>query len=288
MDFLDEIQSRVLPADAEMQRRLEELGVPSHACREELCVNAGETVAAVHDEFIAAGARVIRTNTFAANAVQLATRGLSHRVSEINWSAAQLARDCARGKGVYVAGRVGPLQMTAEQARADGIDRAEVFEEQIGALLDGGAQLICFESFTDVEEMLIALTAKQALHHCPAICSFAPSQAGLLAGGTEISAAFSRLIAADADLVGVGSGPGPAAMARLLTSLPTGVLLAGFPNARETEEDSSDASVEHFAAGAKELVLRRVRLLGGGRGTGPQHVAAVAALLNASSEEGAE
>src|SRR5688572_3428747 len=137
MDFLDELQHRVLPGDGAMGTLLLERGFSLERCFEELSVSAPDVVRTVHEDYIAAGARVIRTNSFGANAVRLAGHGLERRVSEINWSAAQLARECARSKGVYVAGSVGPLGLTAEEARADGIDRHAVFTEQIGALLDG-------------------------------------------------------------------------------------------------------------------------------------------------------
>ena len=106
MDFLDELQDRIIPGDGAMGTLLMERGVPLERCFEELCVSAPDTIRGVHRDYIAAGARVIETNSFGANAVRLARHGLEHRVSELNWAAAQLARECARGKSVYVAGSV--------------------------------------------------------------------------------------------------------------------------------------------------------------------------------------
>src|SRR5438094_7582403 len=145
MDLLDELQSRIVPGDGAMGTILIAANVPMERCFEELCVSQPETVRDIHEKYIAAGARVIETNSFGANAARLEKYGFAGRVNEINWSAAQLARQCARGKNVFVAGSVGPLGITAEQARASGIDRAAVFQEQIGALLDGGVSLIFFE-----------------------------------------------------------------------------------------------------------------------------------------------
>src|SRR5476649_2036211 len=127
MDFLDELQHRILLGDGAMGTELLAAGVPPGRCLEELCVSEPAIVRGIHEGYVAAGARVIETNSFGANAVRLAQHGCEHRVSEINWMAAQLARDVARGKGVYVAGCVGPLGITAEEAEARGIDRHEVF-----------------------------------------------------------------------------------------------------------------------------------------------------------------
>src|SRR5690349_20598493 len=112
MDLLDELQSHILPGDGPLGTLLMERGDPLERCFEELCVSNPDIVRGIHEDYIAAGARVIETNTFGANAVRLAKHGFERRVSEINWSAAQLARDSARGKNVYVAGSVGPLGIT--------------------------------------------------------------------------------------------------------------------------------------------------------------------------------
>jgi homocysteine S-methyltransferase len=273
MDFLDELQHRTLPADGAMGTELLAAGVPPTACLEELCVSQPEVVQGVHQRSIAAGARLIETNSFGANAVRLARHGLEGRVNEINWSAAQLAREVAKGTGVYVAGSVGPLGITAAQAEEQGIDRHEVFLEQIGALLDGGCNLIVLETFLDVEEMLIALNAKHTLHHCPVVA--------LLVGDepTALAAAVEKLRAADADVVGLNCVDGARALA-LLGALPDPGPLAAFPSAGLPQNRAGQlhypATPEQFAAHGLALAAQGVRLIGGCCGVGPAHIAALA------------
>ena len=120
MDFLDELQNRILPGDGAMGTALMDAGVPLDRCFEELCVSQPDLVARVHAEYLAAGARVIETNSFGANAVRLAKHGMEHRVSELNWSAAQLAKEAAKGLGAYVAGSVGPLGITRRTSSRTG------------------------------------------------------------------------------------------------------------------------------------------------------------------------
>src|SRR5437773_413334 len=117
MDLLDELESKILPGDGAIGTLFAEAGISIERCFEELCVSQPDLVRDVHEQYIAAGARVVETNTFGANAVRLEKYGHEHRVNEINWSAAQLARQCAKGKNVYVAGSVGPLGITADQAK---------------------------------------------------------------------------------------------------------------------------------------------------------------------------
>src|SRR5439155_22573561 len=107
-----------------------------------------------------------------------------------------------RGKNVYVAGSVGPLGISADQARERNIDRAAIFREQIGALLDGGVDLIFLETFSDLDELALALHVKQSLHHCPAVCSIACSEEGRLPSGLLLSEAFAKLRELDADIIG--------------------------------------------------------------------------------------
>jgi homocysteine S-methyltransferase len=276
MDFLDELQHRPLPGDGAMGTELLAAGVPLGACLEALCVSQPDVVRGVHERYLAAGARVIGTNSFGANGVRLARHGLEGKVNEINWNAAQLAKDVAKGTGVYVAGSVGPLGITAAQAEEQGIDRHEVFLEQIGALLDGGCNLIILETFLDVEEMLIALNAKHTLHHCPVVA--------LLAGEdpARLPAAVEKLRAAEADVVGVNCVDGAQALALLGTLSDSGPL-AAFPSAGLPQQRDSrlqyPATPEQFAASGLALAAQGVRLLGGCCGAGPAHLAALAKAL---------
>lgn len=283
MDLLDELQSHILPGDGAMGTLLMERGVPLERCFEELCVSDEDVVRRIHEDYIAAGARVIETNSFGANAVRLAKHGFERRVSEINWAAAQLARDCARGKNVYVAGSVGPLGINAEQAKERGIDRQAAFTEQIGALLDGGAQLIFLETFLDLEELELALYVKQALHHCPVICSLACTAEGRLPDGTLLTDAFNKLTDLGADIVGVNCANGPQAMLRLFEQLPADALLSAYPNAGYPKYHEGRflyfTTPEYFARSAVELASQGAKLIGGCCGTGPQHIAALAEAL---------
>jgi methionine synthase I (cobalamin-dependent) len=290
MDFLDELQQGVLIADGAMGTELFAAGAPGGSCLEELCVSRPELVQGIHESYLAAGARMIRTNSFGANAVRLAVHGLAARVNEINWTAAQLAVESAKPAKARVAGSVGPLGIAAAEAAARGIDRHAVFVEQIGALLDGGARVIVLETFTDLDELCIAIDAKQSLHHCPVIASVSCDGAGRLPGGIALSDAFARLRAADADLVAVNCIAISAPLLNALARLSADATLAAFPSAGlPTEGDGRleyPVTPEQFARDALALAERGARLIGGCCGAGPAHIAALAdafGLRNSSS-----
>lgn len=282
MDLLDELESKIIPCDGAMGTALMEAGVSADRCFEELCVSQPELVRDIHEQYIAAGARVITTNTFGANGVRLEKHGFDGRVNEINWSAAQLAKQCARGKNVFVAGCVGPLGISGEQAKERGINREKVFAEQLGALLDGGVNFILFSTFTDFDELVLALYVKQSLHHCPAVCSMAFDEDGRLPSGLSLADAFDKLRAKDAEIVGVNCLDG-SAMLNLLKRDPAGGLLAAFPNAGNPSKREGrlvyETTPDDFAETGLRLAESGARLIGGCCGTGPAHIAALAEAL---------
>ena len=283
MDLLEVLQEKIVPGDGAMGTMILEAGVPIERCFEELCVSQPDVIRGIHEKYVAAGARLIETNSFGANAARLAKYGFEHRVNEIAWTAAKLAREMARGKDIWVAGSVGPLGLSEEQAKAEGIDRKAVFQEQIGALLDGGVDLIFFETFSDLDELLLALHVKQSLHHCPTICSMACSEEGRLPNGMPLPEAFEKLRAAEADIVGANCLNGPQAMLRLFQKLPLGGLLSAFPNAGYPKYHDGRflyfTSPEYFANSARDLAAEGARLIGGCCGIGPSHIAAMVEAL---------
>jgi methionine synthase I (cobalamin-dependent) len=283
VDFLDQLQAEILCGDGAMGTLLLEAGIPLERCFEELCLNEPERIETIHLQYISAGARVIETNSFGGNAARLERFGLENRVVEINRAAAQVAVRAAQGKDVYVAGSVGPLGLGAHEAAARGIDRAVCFREQISALLEGGVHLIFFETFMDLEEMTVALSAKMTVSDCVALCSFACAPEGQLASGTPLVEAFQKLTELGAQIVGVNCMNDPHAMVQLLQRVPTDYLLAAYPNAGCPKYQEGrfiyHTAPDNFAEAAREMVAQGARLIGGCCGTNPRDIAAIATAI---------
>lgn len=283
MDLLDELENRVLCGDGALGTLLFEAGILPGRCFEELCVTEPERIEKIHQDYVGAGARVIETNTFGANAVRLERFGLEGRVAEINRAAAQIAAKTARGKDVYVSGSVGPLGISGDEALSRGIDRRNCFREQIIALLEGGADLIFFETFMDFEEMEIAFQARTAIDEGLVICSFACASDGLLACGMSLVDAFAKLRELGARIVGVNCVNAADDMVQLLQRVPAEYVLAGFPSAGYPKYHEGrltyDTAPNDFAQSAREMVAEGVRLVGGCCGTNPKHIAAIAAAI---------
>jgi homocysteine S-methyltransferase len=256
-------------------------GVPLNRCLEELCVSDPNRVREIHDEYIAAGARVIETNTFGGNAVRLSQFGFEQRVAEINYAAAQLALEAARGRTVYVAGSVGPLGITRAQASERGIDRAAVFRDQTAALIESGVDILFFETFLELEEMELALQAS-AYTDCVIAAMFTCKADGRLKSGVLLADAFARCRSLGARIVGANCVD-TSHVLQLLDNLPADGLLAVYPNAGNPDcsegRNVYPTTPEHFAATARQMGARGARLIGGCCGTTPTHIAAAAKAL---------
>ncbi len=258
-------------------------GIPLERCLEELCISEPERVRKIHQAYIAAGARVIETNTFGASRVRLDRFGFGDRTHEINAAAARLAQQAGQGKDVYVAGSVGPLGISADEAETRGIDREAVFHEQVVGLLDGGADGIFFETFLDYDELELALGAKMKLSKVPTICSLACESEGRLSSGLTLVEAFRKLTALGADVVGVNCLNGPQATVHLLERIPLEFLLSAYPNAGYPKYHEGRfiyyTAPDYFAKMVREMTAQGARLIGGCCGTTPRTIAAMAAAL---------
>ena len=278
MTLLEIIETHPLCGDGAIETLLHERDAPV----ETLCISRPDLVREIHADYVKSGAQIIRTNTLGANAIRLARHGLSNRVNEINWQAAQVARQAA--KEVFVAGSVGPLGIPRSEAERQSLDREGCFRTQIGALLEGGVDLIFLEKFQDFDELLVALHVKQALHHCPAICSFAVRKDGMLAEGMSLEGAFEKLTRHDAEILGVNCINGPEVALPFVEKLvPSELPLAFYLNVDAPrslpDRNGYDLSAENFARLGVALAERGVRIIGGCCGTTPAHIAALSKAL---------
>jgi methionine synthase I (cobalamin-dependent) len=281
MTLLEAIEAHPLCGDGAIGTLLQEPGAAADECLEALCLSRPDSVREIHADYLKAGAHIIRTNTFGANAVGLGRHGLSTRVNEINWQAAQLARQAA--KEAFVAGSVGPLGISPSEAEHQSVDREECFRTQIGALLEGGVDLIFLETFQDVDELLGALHVKQSLHHCPAICSLATGEDGLLPGKVPLEVAFEKLVRHDAELFGLNCMSDAEVALRLVERLaPSELALAVYVNAEPQSHERGyvyPLSRTAFAEIGVALAQQGVRIIGGCCGTTPAHIASLSKAL---------
>ena len=149
--LLDELRESVLVGDGAIGTALFARGAVPERGVERMNLLAPEKVLQLHREYVHAGSRVIETNTFGANALNLAKYGVEfeQEVRRIIHSGARLAREAA-GDDVYVVGSVGPLPVQDGEPLSMS-EQASVLALQIGALVESGVDGLMLESFTSSE-----------------------------------------------------------------------------------------------------------------------------------------
>ncbi len=265
-------------------------------CYDALNLTHPDVVLDIHRQYAAAGADVLETNTFGANALRLAEWNLEGSVAEIAARGVELARQAARDvrPDLFIAGAVGPLGTNLAPLGSVSRDEAyRVFYEQIAALAEAGADLLILETFSDLAELEEALRAAKAACDLPVIAqmTFNREQRTLL-GTTPVEAAHA-LAKWQPALIGANCSTGPrgvfevvrhmAAASKTMHGHAPGLSAmpnAGFPEARGARV-FYPATPEYFADYARRFIETGVRLVGGCCGTTPAHVRAMRAALDA-------
>jgi methionine synthase I (cobalamin-dependent)/5,10-methylenetetrahydrofolate reductase len=285
--FREYIARYVVVADGAMGTYLSSKGVEAGRCLEELNASRPDVVAAVHAEYLAAGARLLETNSFAANGVKLSRFNLEGRVGELNARAAGIAREVA-GAGAFVAGSVGPLGAVLEPfGYLTEDDARRLFREQMAGLLEGGVDLAAVETMSSLAEAEIALAVWRELTDLPAVVSLTVLPDGMTKFGDDVVGAFKSFVAAGADVVGLNCNLGPKetydiVAERVLAEPPSAATwyLSVMPNAGYPANVGGravfGATPEYFGEYAPLFVELGANVVGGCCGTTPRHIAAVA------------
>src|SRR3954466_12034775 len=137
--LLERLKTAPLLCDGAMGTYLYAKGIFINRCYDELNLSQPDLIRGIHQEYLAAGAEIIETNTFGANSFRLARHGLVDKVREFNLNGAKIAREAVHKKGgpalvaVYsgpIGARIEPLgKIAREEAR-------ESFREQAAALFE--------------------------------------------------------------------------------------------------------------------------------------------------------
>jgi len=275
--------------DGAMGTMLYSRGVYINRSFDELNLTSPELVLGVHREYVRAGAEIIETNTYGANAVKLAGYGLETKVHEITKRASEIAREAA-GDQVVVAGAIGPLGIRIEPYGPTSIDEARAyFRQSAQGLADGGVDVFLLETFSDVAEIHEAIRAVREVSSLPIVAQMVIDIYGNTLYGTAPEVFAPRLEEWGVDVIGLNCSVGPqailSAIERLRTA--TSLRLSAQPNAGLPREVDGRkmymCSPEYMAKYAKRLIQAGVKFVGGCCGTTPEHIKQIANAVHASS-----
>ena len=267
-------------------------------CNDLLALTRPDVVREIHEKYLAAGADIVETDSFNANAVSLADYGLENCAYEIARAAADAARTVADAfternprKPRFVAGSIGPtnrtLSMSADvnNPAARSIAFAEMsaaYREQVRGLLDGGVDLLLVETVFDTLNAKAALAAiddecRTRGIHVPVMISGTLSDAsGRTLSGQTVEAFYASVAPAQPLAVGLNCAYGAKQLLpyleRLSVVAETRISThpnAGLPNIM----GGYDETPAMFAADCAEYMRRGlVNIVGGCCGTTPEHI----------------
>ena len=286
--FLERLRRGPLLGDGAMGTQLHVRGVSFERSFDELNLTEPKLVEEIHRAYISAGAELIETNTFGANRIKLARHGLENRVRDINFRAVKLAREAREisGEPVFIAGAVGPIGQQLEPIGRISLAQATgAFAEQIAALLEGGADLLVLETFTNLPELLAAVAAAKQTADLPIVAQMTFAEDGLTLSAEEPSQVVQALEDAGVDVIGVNCGVGPQVALQVLEAMrqQTKLPLSGQPNAglpaRVEGRFFYFATPDYFATYARQAADLGIAYIGGCCGTTPAHIAAMRAAL---------
>ena len=283
-DFNQRLKDAILIADGAMGSMLHEAVGPQR-CFDELNTTEPEAVFRVHQAYIEAGAQIIETNTFGANRFKLSPLGLGDEVQRLNSRGVKIAREAreSAAREVLIAGSIGPLGLGVQARHPDDKEILDVFYEQALALEDRGVDLYILETFSYIEEILLAVDAIRSFSGLPIVAQLTYSEEGTTHGDLRPSEAAAQLKNKNVQVIGANCTLGPQALLPILQELAavdeirtSGMPNAGFPKREGDRIVYPKSSPQYFALFAREAAALGVRILGGCCGTTPAHIQAMA------------
>ena len=231
-----------------------------------------ERVCGIHEEYIAAGAQVIRTNTFASNTISL----------DLPWEAVQenirqgyrLAQEAAHSD-IYIAADIGQIPCD-NQADREAVSKEYV--EICRTFLEEGAEIFVFETFSDMEDIRDAIdfVGEKAF----VIVQFSVNQFGYSHSGLSARKLMQRAESTKGvDAVGFNCGVGPGHMQQIIRSLSrsgekflTALPNAGYPQIVSNRMIFANKNIDYFAAKVSDIAADGADIVGGCCGTTPEYI----------------
>lgn len=270
--------------DGAMGTQLQAKGLKTGETPELLNLTEPELLKEIHTAYINAGADIVSANTFGANRYKLEHCGKS--VNEIISAGIKNLKDAINksGKKVYAALDIGPIGQLLEPTGSLSFEEAyDIFKEEIIAGRDAGADVVLFETMTDLYEMKAAILAAKENCELPVICSMTYEPDMRTFAGCPPLAQILLCEGLGADAVGVNCSLGPNELMPIVeeicnnTRLPVIVMPnAGLP---DPETGAYHITAEEFAECTVKMAGLGVSIIGGCCGTTPEFIKAVADKL---------
>lgn len=270
-------RKRFVFLDGGMGTQLQARGLQPGQKPELAALEMPDVLTAIHTDYVNAGADILLTNTFGANAKKLA--GCGHTVEDVVTASIACARKAADTTGALVALDIGPLgELLVPAGTLSFEDAYAEFAQVIRAGTAAGADLVFLETMTDLYELKAAILAAKENCTLPIFTSMSFESRGRTFTGCTVESYAVTAAGLGADAVGINCSLGPKEILpfaqRLCRSVPAGVPVFVKPNAGLPNPDGSyNLDPDDFAAEMKEYAAIGVSMVGGCCGTTPAFIA---------------
>lgn len=268
--------------DGAMGTMLQRAGLKLGDRPETLSITAPDVVEGIQRQYVQAGAQMILTNTFCANAHKLAGTGFS--VEDVVRASVAAARRACTGTQAKVALDVGPIGELLEPLGTLRFEEAyALFAQMIRAGVEAGVDAVFFETFSDLQELRAGVLAARACCDLPVFASMTFEASGRTFLGVRAQCAAMSLSALGVEAVGVNCSLGPEEVAPVLRAMreATDLPLILKPNAGLPDPATGAYAMtpEAFAQACAELTDVGAAYIGGCCGTSPAFIEALRAAL---------
>jgi len=280
----------ILISDGAWGTFLHRKGLKPGECPELWCVEHPDDVFDIARSYIDAGADMVKTNSFGGSSFMLERYGLSDRAAEINEAAVKISRQAA-GDDKWVIACIGPTGKMLVTEEVTEEELYESFKAQAAAFEKSGADAVCIETMSDIEEACQAVKAVRENTKLEIICTFTfdktlQGEYRTMMGADPVSA-MNAVIKAGADIVGTNCGNGMERMIEIVSQMRSAdryipILVhanAGLPK-NIGGENVFPETPEDMAALAPKLAAAGANIIGGCCGTTPAHIKAIKEAIN--------
>ena len=275
-------EKRIFYLDGAMGTMLQAAGLKLGERPEALCLTEPDVVENVHRLYVESGSDIIYANTFGANAHKL--EGTGYSVQEIIPAAIAVAKRAA-GDKAYVALDIGPIGEMLEPYGTLSFESAyDIYKEMIIAGRDAGADLVVFETMTDLYEVRAGVLAAKENCELPVFVTMSFEKSGRTFTGTCVESMACVLEGLGADAIGINCSLGPDEIypiaERLAASTDLPLIIKANAGLPDPETGAYNVDAEEFAASMEKFTKLGLRYTGGCCGTDPEYIRSVIAHLS--------
>ncbi len=275
--FEDLFQKPFIFLDGAMGTMLQSMGLKLGERPEILCMTNPEQIGAIHKQYLDAGSDIVYTNTFGANRYKL--EGTGYSVEEVIKKAVKIAKKACEnaGKDAFAALDIGPIGELLEPSGLLSFEEAyDIFREMVICGEKAGADVIVFETMTDLYEIKAGILAAKENTSLPVFATMTFEENGRTFTGCTVESMAVVLEGLGVDAIGINCSMGPKEILplaqRLARSTNLPIIIKANAGLPDPANHTYSIDAKEFASLMRPYAESGIRIMGGCCGTTPEYI----------------